>query len=289
MVRNAASLILGSVLTVSIPALVVACGGDDSSDERDGASGAPAGGSPSGGSGGSAGSGGAAAGTGGAGPCVDPTTSCGAAPTGAPADTLLYDGAPVMDDCPKGISAPRSGFWFAYSDGSSTAPSQTTEFNGRGGADDCAFHTDGSGYTKYGAGAGFDLNYASMTACPYDASTYTGVRAYLKGTTSGTRAASYAPTPNSVRVKLVTSDDKVCPTSERSNGDDFGGWCTVVEDDWTLCDVPFATATREGFSTPYMATELDPTKLVKIQFEFAKEEMSPSVSYDVWIDDVEFY
>lgn len=294
MSRNAISLITGQALGLVGLLLLAACGGDKSSDDgRDGTSGATSGGasgsSAMAGAGGvSTGSGGSSAGSGGM-VCVDPSDSCAAAPVGAAADTVLYDGV-VNDMCATGIAAPRTGYWFGYGDSTAGATrTQAPKPNGRDGADDCAMHTTGSGFANYGAGVGFDLNYANETTCPYDASSYTGIRAYLKGTTSGTRAASYAPTPNSVRMKIVTSDDKVCPETDRSGGDDFGGWCTINETDWTVCEVPFDTATREGFNMTYMATALDPTKLIKVQFEFAKEEMSGPVEFDVWIDDIEFY
>lgn len=286
MSSNPSSSFLGKALGLSALVLVAACGGDKSTDDARGS----VGGSPSGGSGG----GGTGGGSGGD-ECVDPTAACGPAPKGTASDTVLYNGALVLDTCPKGIAAPRTGSWFGYSDGTSMTRTQMVELNGRGGATDCAYHAKGSGFTGYGAGVGVDLNYVMPTACTYDGSGYTGLRAQLKGTTSGTRGAGYALTPNSVRIKLVTSDEKVCPITARSGGDDFGGWCTIDPTNWTLCDVPFASATREGFKAAYTATKLDPTKLVKIQFEFAHVSMSdtlpnpPPLDYDVWIDDLEFY
>jgi hypothetical protein len=216
-------------------------------------------------------------------------------PTTTAANPLLYDGATLTTNCGSAITGTgRKGYWFGYGDASvmsGTAGAIVTAgvFGGCMGAGDCAFHAAGSGYTDYGAGIGFDLlDDATSTATAYDATAYTGVQLYAKGTITGTRGMGYTDVPQSLHIKLVTSTDRM--------GDDFGGYCTVVAAAWTKCSLAFAAATRDGFSaTPPPATDVfDPKNLLKIQLEFSKfsqaaDASAVPVAFDVLVDDVSFF
>lgn len=238
---------------------------------------------PSGGSGTSAGATGA---TGAAGSGVDPA-GCGAA-KGDLAAPLLYNGG--LAPCSNALTPPRTGYWFAYNDATAiqtpapTALPFSGEAGGKGGATDCAMHTSGTGFSKWGAGIGFDIHSANSVTCPFDASVFSGIRFYAKGTTTGTHGALYAPAPNTIRVKVKMSSR----LSAGLGGDDFGGWCSLTPD-WSLCDIPFATLAQEGYGPLGVFSKAE---LTQIQFQAAKEGtalLPPSVGMDFWVDDVTFY
>jgi hypothetical protein len=189
-----------------------------------------------------------------------------------------------------------SNSWFAYSDGTADAASfsHTADLTGCEGPDSCAFHTSGSGFTGYGAGVGFVLN----NNATFDASSFTGLNVYLKGTTTGTRRAGFTMSNNTVHVKFVSEQPD---GADPLNGDNYGFDCPIVGTCYTLCQVPFSMLTVEAYdagvtSMPSIQTVL--SNLVKIQFEFdaysvktdsgALVDPTP-VSFDVMIDNVAFY
>jgi hypothetical protein len=230
-------------------------------------------------------------------------SACGL-PSPLPSKGLLYDGAGAAATCSQTISAADypGNFWFSYSDGTqSGAPFvHTADFGGCDGPTDCAFHAMGSGYTGYGAGVGFTLNGNGL----FDASGYSGVEVWLRGTTSGTRAAGWAKQDDSVHVKFLTGSTDASTTDPRQ-GDDYGAYCSTVEADggvggWVMCRLAFVSLTRDGFrgadaGAPDPATDrFDPQNLVKIEFEFSSytppDGGTPGpVGFDVWIDDVAFF
>jgi hypothetical protein len=223
-------------------------------------------------------------GTAGAATAGAPSTCAGA--KGDKASPMLYDGNQTT--CTNALTPPRTGYWFTYNDGTAMQMPMAAaggaiagELGGKGGAADCAMHTSGMEFTKWGAGLGFDIHSVAGKGCPFDASVFAGIRFYAKGTTTGTHGLAYAAAPNTIRVKIKMATDLM--------GDDYGGWCTLGTD-WTLCDIPFAMVAQEGYgpkNIPFSAAEL-----TQIQFQAAKEgmeSMPPTVSFDFWLDDVTFY
>jgi len=179
-----------------------------------------------------------------------------------------------------------------------TAPAAAADHGGCDTSDGCAYHTTGSGYTNYGAGVGF--TFASNAI--FDASSYTGISVWLKGTTKGTRTAGYSAADNTVHVKFVTGSPDDAGVDPR-NGDDFGLYCPTTADDagtadcYVQCQIPFAMLQRDGFHSvdsgaPDPATDMfDPQNLVKVQFEFSSYTDSDGgvpvpVSFDLWIDGI---
>jgi hypothetical protein len=165
---------------------------------------------------------------------------------------------------------------------------------------DCAFHASGSGFADYGAGMGFDLNDDSgNNAQPYDAHMFTGIRYWVKGTITGTRTTNYAAQDQTIHLKILAGTpplDDGGPSSR--HGDDYGTYCPVDPTNWTLCQVAFVDATRDGFNSeiPKDTDMLDLTQLLKLQFELSRYSTQPEggaapppVNFDIWIDDVEFY
>lgn len=230
-------------------------------------------------------------------------SACGL-PSPLPNKGLIYDGGAAAASCASTLDATNypGNFWFAYSDGTSDGGVflHTADFGGCGGPTDCAFHASGSGFTGYGAGVGFTLNNNAI----FDASTYSGLQVWFKGTASGTRGASYAMQNDSVHVKFLTGalDGS---TADPRNGDDYGAYCPTTGTDaggggWIVCRLPFASLTRDGFrgvdsGAPNPATDMfDPQNLVKIEFEFSAFTLPDGgtggpVGFDVWIDDVAFF
>lgn len=250
------------------------------------------GGTASGGSTSSGGtpSGGASTGVGGT-----PTAGTGGGPTGK-AEPMIYDGK-AGAPCTNVIKMPRVGYWFTYNDTTGTQTPAATEMamfgelNGKGGAADCAVHTKGTGFSKWGAGVGFDLNNIATMSSAYDASAYAGIRFAVKGTATNTRGALYAAAPNTLQVKVVTTAN--------TGGDDFAGFCTMTTD-WTVCQLPFATLARDGWEKTIMPPPVfSAAQITKIQFQASMHDpqpaapappvVNPPVAFDFWIDDVEFY
>jgi hypothetical protein len=192
--------------------------------------------------------------------------------------------------------------WFHYDDGTSDAGAIVAgqKSGGCDSVDSCAFHTSGSNYTNYGAGAGITLASNNI----FDASQYTGLDVWFRGTTQGTRGPNYSVSNNTVHVKFVTgfSDDA---GADPRNGDDFGAYCPTTADDggsdcYVECKIPFVALQRDGFrgvdsGAPDPSTDMfDPQNLVKIQFEFSLYNgpdggVPVPVSFDLWIDDVSWY
>jgi hypothetical protein len=207
---------------------------------------------------------------------------------------LLYNGGTAAGTCPSTFmydNAPNS--WFSYSDGTVDSGSFThiADMSGCDGPGSCAFHASGAGFTGYGAGVGFTLNDNST----FDASSFTGLDVYLKGTTTGTRGLDYAQANNTVHVKFVTSG---ADGGDPLDGDDYGAYCPISQDAGTcysLCNIPFGGVARDGYHDAGV-TAFDPQSLVKIQFEFSAYTPAPDsgiaatpVSFDVMIDNVAFY
>lgn len=222
------------------------------------------------------------------------TTTTGGSGTAASCDPLpapspiVYDGAATAS-CGNTAKAPYVGYWYTFNDetvGAMQTPAKGGDGGyvgakpGKGGAEDCGFHTTGSGFSKWGGGVGLDFHNFMGKSCPLDATAFTGIQFSVKGSSKGTQGDMYAKADNMLRVNLTSTTELM--------GDDFGGWCPLTAD-WTVCKIDFATAKRVGYNMTATATAIDKTKLVKIQFQTSKLMAEPSVSFDFWIDDLAFY
>lgn len=230
---------------------------------------------------------------------ADAAVTCGC-PSTPPTSGLLYNGGIPVGTCPQQFTfAGVTNSWFGYNDGTSDSGMfvHTAQEPGCAGPNSCAFYASGSGYTGYGAGVGFTLNNNSI----YDASSYTGLMVYMMGTTQGTRSNNFSQADNTVHVKFVTA---LQDGGDPREGDDYGAYCPLSQDAgagcFTLCQLPFAGLTRDGFrgvdsGAPNPATDMfDPQNLVKIQFEFSLYQASDAsvpnpVSFNVVIGYVSFY
>ncbi|MDP9001238.1 MAG: hypothetical protein M3O46_14145 [Myxococcota bacterium] len=219
--------------------------------------------------------------------------SCGFRTTTAP-NPVLYAGAPTGTgvSCSTSIPMPRNASWFHYDDmtgDGGVSVVAKAEIGGCGGTSVCAYHArtfGAGGFTNYGAGIGFDLlDDAMSVATNYDATPYTGIQYWVKGTITGTRGPNFAAAPQTIHLKLVTATDR--------HGDDYGAYCQMIDPQtWTRCTLDFSAAKRDGFSSvPAVGADtLDIHQLRKIQFEFSRlADPTATVSFDVWIDEVAFY
>lgn len=222
-------------------------------------------------------------------------------PSNVPASNgLIYNGGLLSGTfCPSSFTYDGvTNSWFSYSDGTVDASAFTTGgmAPGCGGTTSCAFYAAGQGFTNYGAGIGFTLNNNAI----FDASGFTGMYAWLQGTTTGTRGPGFTSSNNTVHVKFVTA---LPDGGDPREGDDFGAYCVINQDAgagcYTLCPMPFAGLTRDGYKgvdagAPNPATDVfDPQNLVKIQFEFssymAEDSSVGDVGFNVSVGAAAFY
>jgi len=164
-----------------------------------------------------------------------------------------------------------------FNDGSGTqsppktpagTPIETSLIPERRGASTRAMHTDGTLFTSWGAGIGFDLNFDGTTYRLYDATRYTGISFWARGqpgegltfrvSTESTTAAIYGGTcvPN-------------CggPT----------GVSLLLGPNWVQYVVPF---TEPSLVTDGVTSQLD--RLTNVQFK------TRTYPFDFWVDDVSF-
>ncbi|HEY4158213.1 MAG TPA: hypothetical protein VGM29_08955 [Polyangiaceae bacterium] len=162
------------------------------------------------------------------------------------ANSLIYDGSEGA--CTLGLAPPRTGVWYAFDDGTTPQPSLVSpQAGGRGsGGSGCSIHDTGNGATDYGGGFSLVFNGTATAPCVYDASVYTGIHLYLRGSTTATQTAN-----NMVRVNVVTTttSDEFGTCTNACN-DHYGVWCAVMNGNFTLCDVPFGNLSRRGFGSP---------------------------------------
>jgi len=212
----------------------------------------------------------------------------GGAPASAAADggrvRRSPDGpcGPLIDDIEDGTGRicqgpeGRRGVWYAFNDDvgmqwpAPTTPGvaiATSEIPG--GRDDSqrAMHTYGMGYSYWGAGIGFDLAFDGTTYGLYDASAYSGVTFWARGTPR-----------RGIDLRISTA---------KTTLPKYGGACPMdncpplfkrllLGDDWAQYWVPFSAL--PGLETKKMTN-----------MQFLVEPGYALDSFDFWIDDVSFF
>jgi hypothetical protein len=215
---------------------------------------------------------------------------CGLPMTDA-ASPVIYNGALTAQSCSANLPMPRNGGWYSYNEDAAVKTTVMASPPGCAGPLSCAMHAVGSGYTVY-AGVGFNFNGGS-TNTPYDASAYSGIEFWAKGTVTGSRfgyafdGGAFTQQDQTIYAEVTSS------SSGRSAGDEYGAYCVLDSQDagtWTHCRIDFATATRLGLSTPPVGVPdmFDRKNLWKMQFAFSPAS-GQMISFDVWIGDVYFY
>jgi hypothetical protein len=177
----------------------------------------------------------------------------------------------------------RYGMWFTYVDTYSTStitpPAESTVLPAlmstpRASTSNYAMHVSGR-YSTY-AGMGVWLYYPSTASHPgtFDASPYTGIHFYAKG--SGPL----------IVVGQMRSTESV----------DYGGTCTATtctgnsykvgslsSSSWAEIIVPFTSLTG-GTATPF-----SPAGIWSLEFQYYSSTSLAGASFDLWIDDLSFY
>ena len=197
-----------------------------------------------------------------------------------PASAL--EASPLIDDFEDGdgsLRQPsnRSGHWYANNDGTGTQ-SPTSDPGGSSfmldapGSPDSpryAMHTVGSGFTSWGAFVSSDLNLQPGLLCPYDATSFSGIRFNFKGS-------------GAVRVEFGMGATTPVPYGGRCEAErcsDYG-FDIPASDAWTEVRVPFDSVRLPDWALP---VPWDASDLVRLSFWV---EMG---DFDFWIDDVTFY
>lgn len=198
---------------------------------------------------------------------------------------------PVIDDFTDGdagilMRAGRAGGWYVTNDGKGTQmpPNDVTRppkpdspgFDMAG----YALHTQGSGFSLWGAGYGVSLSNApGQYICTYDVSPHTGIRFYTRGKITGMDAA--------LHFHLVTAEiaDRehggTCDATTEKCFDNYAFDINPVPADWKLFEIPFASLKQAGWGTP---KKLYLTHVLNLEFT-----TGVSANFDFWIDQIEFY
>jgi hypothetical protein len=179
----------------------------------------------------------------------------------------------------------RVGAWYTYNDATAGAsetpgiPFTKTALNPPHGGANYAARMQGSGFTLWGAGEGFNFDdpgngEGGSAKVAYDASAYTGIAFWAKAGSGST---------TSLRVNVSDKDTDpaggVCAPVSKCN-DHFGA-TLPLSTDWRQFVLPFSELTQAGWGMP--APSFDPKHLYACQFQVAE-----GATFDIWIADIYF-
>jgi len=177
----------------------------------------------------------------------------------------------------------RNGYWFTYNDmtaGGTQTPAMTAAFNpiatmpARAGSMYAA-HTSGMGFPMY-AGMGVSLNNPNNTTRgTYDASAYSGVSFWARGTG---QVSFLLPNKDTDRNGLV------CGVGDRGQCDDHFGTNPPVQLSaaWTFYSIPFSALRQVGYGYRPPGG-FDPRTIYALQWQ-----VSAPAAFEIWIDDLSF-
>lgn len=135
-------------------------------------------------------------------------------------------------------------------------------------------HYYGSGFTNWGSGIGFNfIDPLGGPSQPYNASMYQGIKFWAK-IESGSSTAIRVVFPNS----QTHPDGGLCGTA---CWDHFGLDFTLTTT-WQQYTLPFSSLTQQWWVTQFPT--FDVSTIYNMEFRH-----SQNVSYNVWIDNIEFY
>jgi hypothetical protein len=171
----------------------------------------------------------------------------------------------------------RHGYWYANNDGTGTqvpkadpsGASFTLDAPGSPSSVKHAMHTAGSGFTSWGAFVSTNLNVQTNLLCPYDVSSFSGIRFNAKG-------AGALRVELGTRVTTPVADGGQCAAEQCS---DYGLDVTLSSD-WSQVNIPFADVELPTWASP---APWQPTDVVRLSFWVVQGD------FDFWIDDVTFY
>ena len=203
-----------------------------------------------------------------------------AAAVGTAADLLIDD----LEDDNNAIAmlGQRAGFWYTYNDGSSLQipPSGATlPFPPTAGGHSVNFsaHTSGPAFTLWGAGLGLDFNNKTGKPCPYNASAYSGIKFWAKGSPT-VRATVKTP------ALIPVAAGGTCVGTAASACEDYFGMATPLTAAWAQYTLGFEGAGAVTQDTWGVRAAFDKTQILSVQFQVAV-----GAPFDFSIDDVTFY
>jgi hypothetical protein len=168
----------------------------------------------------------------------------------------------------------RTGDWFTSHDpnGSTIDPSPFTMSEGGAGGSKKALHVFGQTSGDTGAW-GILVGATFVSEGIYDASKYAGISFKAKAGKNSTKTVRF-------KVADVNThpDGGVCKNCWNHFGKDL-----PLSDDWQEYKISFAEMKQEaGWGEPFPA--ITPAKLIAINWS-----VGPGRSYDLWIDDIQFF
>jgi hypothetical protein len=175
----------------------------------------------------------------------------------------------------------RSGFWFAYNNGTGT---QVPQANGelfvmekvepaRAGSH-FAVRTHGAGFTgEWGAGIGFDLHSKSL----YDSSSYAGI-AFWARRAPDTSFDLWMDVPD----RNTDPSGGVCDVNAARCNDSFGA-DPILGEDWRYFAYQWSELFQVGWSGVLYPEGVKTTAIYGLRFQ-----SQPNMNFDFWIDDVAF-
>jgi hypothetical protein len=190
----------------------------------------------------------------------------------------------LIDDLSSGngqiaVTDGRNGVWYDYDGGGtgtlsppSSGPFQVALGSGpRGGY---AARMVGSGFPSYGPGMGFNFSQSSSSACPYDASAFSGITFWAK-----------AAAPLVARLKVLTSE---------THDVKYGGTCTsgcenhfsipiAVAAVWQKYTIAFTDLAQQAVGVDAQAATVDTTRVMAIEFQVAA-----NATFDLSVTDIAF-
>lgn len=293
--------------TIMIASGYVACGNTASSDDdlggAPGSGGIASGGKASGGLGGDViiniGTGGATGGasSGGSGGTASggaiqegslAVCQVGSGPSvGDPSGSLIID---TFDDGQVGFSGNGlSGGFYGFTDGTGIQEPTGDYLDNAvesGGVTESGFalHVRGSGQTDWGSGFGAIFSVNESGECVFDASNYTGVTFWAKGSIVPEQAGGARP--GLLRFKIQEKD--ILPQSRGGNCPDEAscydsrGANFSIDECWTQYSFAFSELLPEGWGYPGGALDLN--ELHTLEFGIGQYS-----DYDIWVDDLRFF
>jgi hypothetical protein len=169
----------------------------------------------------------------------------------------------------------RRGAWYTVNDGTAgtqnPAPNSTfVPTSGGALGSKYSARTWGNGFTSWGAAMGVPLNAAGQSQCPYDASRYSGITFYSKGSGTVTVSIGSSATVPVARGGTCTSG---CL--------DYYATKVVLGSNWTQQHIRWADLKQAGWGTP---VSFSAAEIIFIEFEFGV-----GVNFDLYVDDLAFF
>lgn len=211
-------------------------------------------------------------------PTTAPTTTAtpNEPPVGACDKAVAQGAEPLIDDFEDGDQVTlkqdgRDGTWYFYDDGTSGSLEVNVGADGRSEREGLVLSVAGEGFSDWGSGFGVGLNW-NDGACTYDASVYSGVQFWVRGT-GETRITLQNLSVRPIALGGQCAADATCFDSH--------GVSFTIPEEWTLMRLPFSEFSQAGWGTPVGPLRTEAIYLLEFQFE----ALAP---FTIALDDVSF-